>query len=152
MSEFPTHGRLAGIDYGTVRIGIALSDPGRNLASPHDNYTRRNDAADSRYFQQLASEEDVVGFVIGLPIHTSGEESQKSREARAFAAWLSNATGRPTRFYDERFTTREATHLLSDARLTKKKRKQRLDMIAAQLLLAGFLESDQQGTSPAPLD
>jgi putative Holliday junction resolvase len=151
MNEFPAHGRLAGIDFGTVRVGVAISDAQRTLASPHENYTRAGTEADARYFQQLVSKEGVVGFVVGLPIHMSGEESQKSLQAREFGAWLSEMTGCPVRFHDERYTTREATYLLSEAQLTKRKRKQRLDKVAAQLLLASFLESDQQGTAPAPL-
>ena len=103
-------------------------------------------------FGQLVADEDVVGFVVGLPVHTSGQESQKSHEVRPFAAWLARVTDRPTCFYDERFTTREATYLLGDAQLTKKKRKRRLDKVAAQLLLAAFLESDQQGTPPTALE
>jgi putative Holliday junction resolvase len=152
MSNFPTTGRLAGIDYGSVRIGVAISDPGRTIASPHANYTRHDERRDAQFFQNLVSEDDVVGFVIGLPLHTSGQESNKSREARQFALWLADVTGRPTCFHDERFTTREATYLLGEAQLTKKKRKRRLDMVAAQLLLAAFLESDRQGTFPAALD
>ncbi len=152
MSDFPATGRLAGVDYGTVRIGVAISDPGRTIASPFENYTRRGEARDAQFFRQLVRDEDVVGFVIGLPVHTSGAESQKSQEVRTFAAWLARVTDRPTRFYDERFTTREATYLLGDAQLTEKKRKRRLDMVAAQLLLAAFLESDQQGTPPTALD
>lgn len=151
MTGFPTEGRLAGIDYGTVRIGIALSDPQRLLASPWENYTRRDEPSDAQFFRRLVSEERVTGFVIGLPLHGSGQESQKSSEARQFGAWLHEVTDCPVRFYDERYTTREANLLLGEARLTRKKQKQRRDMLAAQLLLAAFLESDQSGTNPGPL-
>ncbi len=152
MSEFPTTGRLAGIDFGTVRIGVAISDPGRQFSSPYENYTRRNEQSDAEYFHHLVAEENIVGFIVGLPVHTSGEESEKSREARQFAKWLADITERPIRFYDERYTTREATYLLGEAQLTQKKRKQRLDMIAAQLLLAGYLESAQHDDPPTALD
>lgn len=152
MNRFPTSGRVAGIDYGTVRIGVAICDPSRTLASPYENYTRRDLKNDAEYFRRLACAEQLVGFVIGLPVHTSGQESQKSYEARQFAAWLTEATGLPTCFYDERFTSQEAEGLLGGARMTKKRKKQRLDMVAAQLLLAAFLESDQQGMAPTSLD
>lgn len=151
-SDFPTTGRLAGIDYGTVRIGVAVTDPQRKLASPYENYTRRGEAADIQFFRQLVAQEQIVGFIVGLPVHTTGRESQKSREAREFAAWLAEITQRPIRFYDERFTTREATYLLGEAQLTKKQRKKRLDKLAAQLLLTAYLESDQQDTPPTALD
>ena len=152
MNDFPAAGRLAGIDFGTVRIGIAVSDPAHTLASPYENYTRRDAAGDARYFQRLVAEEDIVGFVIGLPIHTTGRESEKSREVHQFGQWLSELTQRRVCFYDERFTTREATFLLEEAQLTKKKRKRRLDMLAAQLLLTAFLESNQRGAHPGALD
>ena len=152
MSDFPTEGRLAGIDFGTVRIGVAITDPGREFASPYENYTRRGDKADADYFRHLVAEEDIVGFVVGLPIHTSGQESQKSHEAREFAKWLSEVTERPISFYDERYTTREATNLLEDAQLTSKKRKQRLDKLAAQLLLSAYLESGHHDQPFTALD
>ena len=152
MSDFPATGRLAGVDYGHVRIGVAVSDPNRTIASPYANYTRAGEARDAQYFRTLVADENIAGFVIGLPLHPTGQESEKPREVRAFAAWLARVTDRPVCFCDERFTTREATSLLEEARLTKKKRKARLDKVAAQLLLAAFLESDRQGNPPAALD
>lgn len=140
-SPFPAEGRLAGIDYGTVRIGVALCDPARMLASPFENYTRRSEASDARFFRELVSQERVVGFVVGLPVHLSGGESEKSQEARDFGAWLAATTGVPVRYYDERYTSAQAEEILGDARLTKKKRKARLDMLAAQILLTSYLEA-----------
>lgn len=133
-------GRVAGIDFGTVRIGIAISDPERTIASPLENYTRRGSEQDAQRFRKLATEEDVTLFVVGLPIHLSGQESPKSREARQFGQWLAETTGVPVEFFDERFTTTEAEQLLRDAKLTNKRRKSRVDMIAAQVLLAAYLE------------
>jgi putative Holliday junction resolvase len=152
MGDFPAQGRLAGIDFGTVRIGIAISDPGRKLASPLENYTRRGEQRDAQFFQRLVAEEQIVGFIVGLPVHVSGEESQKSLEARTFGSWLTQITAVPVRFYDERYTTREATYLLGEAKMTKKQRRQRLDKLAAQLLLAAYLESSQGDAPPAGLD
>lgn len=137
----PATGRLAGIDFGTVRIGIALSDSRRTLASPHDVYQPRGAAADARYFQQLVAMEQIVGFVVGLPVHLDGRESQKSREARRFGDWLATTTGRPVVFFDERFTTVEADAYLGAAKLTKKQRQARRDKLAAQIMLAAYLES-----------
>lgn len=152
MTEFPETGRLAGIDYGTVRIGVAVCDPGRRVASPYENYARRDGASDARYFQQLVWEENIVGFIVGLPLHVSGEESEKSREARVFADWLATVTKIPVRFHDERYTTREATNLLGTAHMSKKKRKRRLDMLAAQVLLSAYLESSRHDIPPGRLD
>lgn len=150
--EFPKQGRIAGVDFGTVRIGIAISDPSQTIASPFENYTRQGMEADSQWFQKFVKEEDVAGFVVGLPIHTSGEESQKSAEAREFGKWLNEQTATPVCFYDERYTSAQAETILGAAQLTKKRRKQRLDMLAAQIILASFLESDQRDShQPTPL-
>lgn len=153
MSEKSTipAGRLAGIDYGTVRIGVAVTDSRRTLASPYEIYHRRGSAADARYFQTLASTEKITEFVVGLPIHLDGRESQKSREARQFGQWLSETTGLPVVYFDERFTTAEADQFLGAAKLTKKQRAARRDKLAAQIILSAYLESTGPG-EPAPLD
>lgn len=139
--QVPRQGRLAGVDYGTKRIGIAICDPDQRLASPFENYTRRTPQLDSARFQLLAKEERLVGFVVGLPLHTTGNESQKSQEARQFADWLRELTGLPVQLFDERFTSSQAEQYLLAAEMTKKRRKERLDMLAAQILLASFIES-----------
>lgn len=152
MSDaLPRTGRLAGIDYGTVRIGVAITDPDQGLASPLEIYTRRTAAADAAWIKRLVAEQRIVGFVVGLPVHTSGQESQKSREARRLGQWLAEQTGLPVRLFDERFTTAQAEALLLDADLTKKRRKERLDKLAAQILLAAYLESSRSDEEPGAL-
>ncbi|MBN2024783.1 MAG: Holliday junction resolvase RuvX [Pirellulales bacterium] len=141
-------GRVAGIDFGSVRIGIALSDPERRLASPHETYTRRGPDHDARRFARLVEEEGIVQFVVGLPVHLDGRESQKSSEARAFGAWLAQVTGVPVAFFDERFTTVEAEQALLGADLSRRRRKDRRDRVAAQILLAAYLESRGRQTGP----
>lgn len=138
--SIPVRGRVAGIDFGTVRLGIAVCDAGRMLSSPLENYTRRSAAADAQRMRRLVSEEALVGFVVGLPLHDSGEESQKSREARRFGAWLMQVTGLPVAYQDERYTTAAADHYLELGQLTAKQRRERRDMLAAQLILSGYLE------------
>lgn len=138
-------GRIAGIDYGTVRIGIALADLEVGIAGPYENYTRRSEAKDAEYFQQLAQEERLLRFVVGLPVHLDGHESQKSHEARQFGTWLAELTGLAVEYFDERFTSSEAEAILGDAQLTKKKRKARLDQLAAQIMLTAYLESGARG-------
>ncbi len=88
-------------------------------------------------------------FVVGLPVHLDGRESAKSREARQFGAWIAEITGKPVEYFDERFTSAEAERFLGAAELTKKRRKARLDMLAAQILLVAYLESSgtTEGTS-----
>jgi putative holliday junction resolvase len=146
-------GRVAGIDYGTVRIGIAVCDPMRTIASPLETYTRRNPDLDAQRFKRLAAEEDISLFVVGLPVHLDGRESPKSAEARKFGTWLAETSGVPVVFYDERFTSVEAENLLLDADMTKKRRKKRIDMLAAQILLDSYLQSNAQGRdAPGALD
>jgi putative Holliday junction resolvase len=145
-------GRIAGIDFGTKRIGIAITDKDQLIASPYENYDIQNPEKDADRFRAFVKSEDVVLFVVGLPVHMSGNESQKSLEARQFGAWLEQETATPVVFFDERFTTRNAEELLQQAKLTKKKRQRRLDMLAAQLLLSAYLESSRSSAEPGSLD
>jgi putative Holliday junction resolvase len=139
--------RIAGIDYGTVRIGIALADTAVSIAGPFENYNRRTPALDAEYFKRLATEERIDRFVVGLPVHLSGAESQKSTEARAFGEWLGNATGVPVEYFDERYTTSQADEILGGAKLTKKQRQTRRDQLAAQIMLTAYLEAGARGQS-----
>jgi putative Holliday junction resolvase len=145
--------RLLGVDYGAVRIGLAISDPERRLASPLAVYERRGRDQDAEYFRALASAEDVGALVVGLPIHLDGREGQKAIEARAFGVWLAEATGLPVTFWDERFSTVEAESALWQAGLTHKKRKARRDRVAAQILLQAYLDAGCPAEPAAgPLD
>lgn len=143
-------GRIAGIDLGTVRIGIALSDPDRSIASPYENYTRRGAKADAGRFRQLAAEAEVTLWVVGLPVHLDGREGEKATEARQFGKWLAEKTGVPVEFFDERLTSAEAEQLLLGARISRKRRRQRTDMVAAQIILSAYLESRAQGRQERP--
>ena len=143
----PPQGRLAGIDFGTVRIGIAITDPGRQMASPLENYTRGNRQQDERRLRRLIEEEELVGFVIGLPVHGSGQESRLSIEARKFGAWLAELSGLPVEYYDERFTSMEAEQLLLEGGMSRKRRRARLDKLAAQIMLSSYLQSRPENRS-----
>lgn len=144
MTVLPLSGRLAGIDYGTVRIGVSVSDPGQRFASPLETHARGNAQQDERWIVALVAEHQIVGFVVGLPIHNSGKESEKSREARQFAAWLEQQTSRPVQLFDERYTTVEADAILAQTGSTRRTRKANRDKLAAQVLLQSFLESTRQ--------
>jgi putative holliday junction resolvase len=148
-----TPGRIAGIDFGSVRIGIAMSDPERKIASPLESYTRRSLLEDANRMKQLVTEEEISLFVVGLPVYLDGRESPKSREARQFGRWLSEVTGVPVEFFDERFTTTEAEQFLREAQLSDKRRKRRVDMVAAQIMLSAYLESRTKADqSPGSLE
>lgn len=148
----PRIGRVAAFDYGTVRIGVAITDPGQRIASPLENYNRRSPDKDDEFFLQIIQQEQVVGLIVGLPVHLSGDESQKSHEARQFGARLGKLTGLSVQYFDERFTSAIAEELLQGAGLTSKKRKARLDKLAAQILLTAWLESSRRGESAEPID
>jgi putative holliday junction resolvase len=145
--------RIAGIDFGTVRIGIAMADSSVGIAGPYETYARRSERLDAEYFRRLATEERIDRFVVGLPVFASGGESQKSGEAREFGAWLQQITGVTVEYFDERYTSAEAESILLEAGLTKKRRKERLDQLAAQIMLTAYLEAGARGQeSPESLD
>ncbi len=150
---WPESGRLAGIDFGTVRIGISLCDPTRTWTSPLETFERKATAIELKYFQNLTKENQIGGWVVGLPLHCDGRDSAKAREVRQFAKWLITTTERPVRFIDERYTTALATRLLRESQMTHKQRKKQLDKIAAHIILDAYLESSKHlGFTPITLE
>ncbi|MBL6724094.1 Holliday junction resolvase RuvX [Rubripirellula sp.] len=143
LSEFPQTGRLAGVDFGTVRIGLSICDPDRILASPLEVHPAANWQDDGEYFRELVRLEKISGFVVGLPIHCDGGESQKSLECREFAKWLFDETEIPVRLFDERFTTADAKQRMRAGGFSDKKGKKRIDAVAALVLLESFLEASR---------
>jgi putative Holliday junction resolvase len=144
--------RLLGVDYGTVRVGLAVSDAERRIASPLTTYERRGRDGDERYFRKLIEEEEIGRIVVGLPVHTDGSEGQKAAEARKYGAFLAGVTGVPVTYFDERFTTVEAEGFLLAAGLTNKRRKARRDRVAAQILLQSYLDAGcPEESTPGPL-
>ncbi|MCS6852473.1 MAG: Holliday junction resolvase RuvX [Gemmataceae bacterium] len=142
--------RVLGVDYGTVRIGLAISDPDGRIASPLQTYTRRGADRDAAFFRDLIRREEVGRIVVGLPILLSGQEGSKAAEARAFGAWLKRCTGLPVIFWDERCTTAEAESALWSAGLSHQKRRQRRDRVAAQIMLQSYLDAGAPCAPPPP--
>jgi putative Holliday junction resolvase len=140
-----TTGRLLGVDYGTVRVGLAISDPDRRIASPMTTLVRKGPEADARSLRQVTRNERVVEIVVGLPIHLNGREGVKAIEARRYGAWLGEITGLPIVFADERFTTAHAEEALWGAGLTHRQRKERRDRVAAQMMLQAYLDANCPG-------
>jgi putative holliday junction resolvase len=140
-SILPAMGRILGIDYGSVRIGLAVCDPDRRIASPLTTYQRRDEEGDAAYFKKVVEDEQITLIVVGLPVHLSGQEGEKAKEAREFGQWLGKATNLPIFFWDERFTTVEAEGHLLSAGLTRKRRRDRRDRVAAQILLQTYLDA-----------
>jgi putative Holliday junction resolvase len=142
--EVPGRGRLLGIDFGTRRIGFAVSDEEQRLAVPLETYTLRNPDGDGRHLNSVVGDYRIVGLVVGLPLHMGGEEGQKAGEARRFGAWAAGVTGLPTGFWDERLSTSQADEHLAAAQVNPKKRKLLRDKIAAQIMLQSYLDSREQ--------
>jgi len=141
--------RLLGVDYGQVRVGLAISDSERRIASPFATYERRNKEQDAAYFREVVTAEEIAEIVVGLPLHLDGREGQKAREARAFGQWLAETIGLPVVFWDERFSTVEAESALWEAGLTHKRRKDRRDRVAAQIFLQSYLDAGCPGEQPS---
>jgi putative Holliday junction resolvase len=133
--------RLLGVDYGTVRIGLAITDADRIIASPLEIRERQGAERDATFFRSLIDREQIGGLIVGLPLHTTGREGIKAAEAREFGKWLAEVTGLPVIFADERFSTAFAESALWQAGLTHKKRKARRDAVAAQVMLQAFIEA-----------
>jgi putative Holliday junction resolvase len=145
--------RLLGVDYGSVRVGLAVSDREHRLASPLVTHTVRGKEQDAAFFKRVVEEEEIARIIVGLPVHLSGIEGQKATEARHFGKWLAGVTGLPVIFYDERFTTVEAENYLLAAGLTNKRRKARRDRVAAQILLQTYLDAGcPEEQAPRALD
>jgi len=146
-------GRVAGVDYGRRRIGVAVCDAQRIISSPLCVRQTVGDLdADAVFFRDLAREERLVGFVVGLPIHADGTDSAMSIEVERFGAWLGRITGMPVAFHDERYSSREAASLLAGVGLTRGRKKERADAVAAQVVLESWLESQTRGERPRPLE
>lgn len=147
-------GRVAGVDYGRRRIGIAVCDALRMLASPLCVHETTGDRAiDAAFFRGLVDRENLVGFVVGLPVHADGTASDMSHEVEGFGDWLARTTGLPVTFHDERYSSREAAGLLSGVGLTRGRKKARADAVAAQVVLASWLETRPAvGSRPEALD
>lgn len=133
--------RILGLDFGTKRVGAALSDPGRSIAFPLEVYERCGPTQDASHYLRTVEENDVDRIVIGLPVHTSGREGQSAMLTRKFGNWLAKVTGRPVNYFDERYTSVEAEERLISAGLKRHKRKSLRDKLAAQILLQSYLDA-----------
>ncbi|VTS08782.1 Holliday junction resolvase RuvX [Tuwongella immobilis] len=137
----PPKGRILSVDPGDVRIGLAVCDPDRIIASPLETYTRRSEPLDAAYFRKLIADEQIVGFLVGLAVHLNGTEGARAAASRRMGQWLLALADLPLVYWDERYTTREAESALWQAGLSHKRRKERRDRVAAQILLQTFLDA-----------
>lgn len=145
-----TTGRILAIDHGKVRLGLAVCDEERRIASPLQTYTRRTLEQDARFLKELTAKEHIVQIVIGLPLHLSGRVGEQAQLAEKFAKWLGKQTDLPFVMWDESFSTAQAESALWDAGLTHKHRKSRRDRVAAQIFLQHYLDAGCPLETPAP--
>ena len=131
-----TRGRLLAIDYGERRVGLALSDPSGTIASPFGHVLRRaGKRPPIAEILRRAEAEGVRGFVIGLPLDSDGEDTDRAREVREIAAAIERRTGLPVRLVDERFTTAAAHRAIRELGGSTRGRKGDVDALAATVLL-----------------
>jgi putative Holliday junction resolvase len=133
--------RILGLDFGTRRVGAALSDPRGMIATPLEVYERRDKSGDARHYRALVTEHEVDRIVVGLPLHTGGGEGHSAVLARDWGEWLAGVTDRPVVFFDERYTTVDAEELLRAAGVKAARRAGKRDMLAAQILLQNYLDA-----------
>lgn len=131
--------KVMAIDYGDARTGIAVSDAGGAIVGRTAVVPSYNTEKALAALADLAKEYEVERFVVGLPRNMDGSEGERAAICRAFAAKLEEATGLTAELWDERCTTVDAHRILSDNRRFGKKRKERVDAVAASLILEGYL-------------
>ncbi|HPQ70232.1 MAG TPA: Holliday junction resolvase RuvX [bacterium] len=135
--------RALGIDVGTVRVGLALSDPLGYTAQPLEVIKRTNPARDLEAVRRIVEEKQVEVLVVGLPLNMNGTEGPAAEMARAFAALLAPLE-LPVEFIDERTSSLMADAVLVQADVSRAKRKQVRDKMAAAVLLQTWLDGRRQ--------
>lgn len=138
-------GRVLGIDLGQRRIGVAVSDPGRVLATADRVIVRTGDPErDRRAIAEIAAEWEATRIVVGLPLSLDGSQGPAATAALAEATRIGEVTGLPVETYDERFTTVTAQRSLAEQNVRGKDRRKVIDMVAAAVLLQAWLDRRTQ--------
>lgn len=132
--------RILGIDYGDARIGLALSDELKILASPLETYKSQSMRKDIDYVAEIAKKYNCEKIVLGLPLNMNGSEGPRADKTRAFGRNLEKVTQLPIIYKDERLTTIQVERAFDEGNLRKDKRKQIVDRNAAVLILQSYLD------------
>ena len=132
--------KIIALDIGTVRIGIATSDIMEIIASAYEVYRRKNLDVDVKYIAELVSKLDAGEIVIGLPLKLDGTEGQSVEMAKSFGEKLSELTSVPIVYQDERLSTVSAQRVLIESGMRREKRKDKVDSIAATIILQTYLD------------
>jgi len=134
-----------GLDLGEKRIGIAFSDPMGWTAQGHSILQRKGLKKDLSYLQELCQEFQVEKIVLGLPLNMNGTMGPKALETQEFARALQEVLKIPVDFWDERLSSKSAERVLLEADLSRKRRKELIDKIAAVHILQAYLDGGCSG-------
>jgi len=132
--------KAMGIDFGLARIGIALSDDTKFLATPFETYKRKGEDIDIQHLLGIIKTKNVDEIVCGLPINMVGEEQEIAKKTREFMSMLSANIDIKINFVDERLSSLMAEEMLKETERDWKKRKEKLDAVAASIILQDFLD------------
>lgn len=136
-----TYYRVMALDYGDVRIGIALSDVTRFLASGYENYTRKGTDVDYEHIAEIVKNNNVKIIVLGLPLNMDGSSGVRVEKTYEFASILAKFTDAKIEYLDERLTSVSAEKILISADVSRKKRKEVLDKLSATIILQDYLDA-----------
>lgn len=148
-AALPLAGALLGLDPGSKRIGVAVSDVGRVIASPLDTVVRRRFAVDAAAILALFDARACAGFVVGLPRNMDGGDGPAAQSARAFARNLLGVRDAPLLLWDERLSTQAVTRMLIEADASRRRRGEVVDKLAAAYALQGALDALQERAAHA---
>jgi putative Holliday junction resolvase len=138
-AALPDGGRLLGLDVGTKTIGTALCDAGWSFASPAELIRRTKFTADKATLAALANAQSVKGIVVGLPLNLDGTDSPRTQSTRAFARNIADL-GLPILLWDERWSTQAVERQMIAEDLSRAKRAERVDKLAASYILQGAID------------
>ena len=132
--------KTMGIDFGLARIGIALSDDTKFLATPYETYKRKSEEFDINHLIEIIKTKKVDEIVCGLPMNMAGEEQEIAKHTREFMSKLNEHINISIKFVDERLSSLMAEEMLKETERDWKKRKEKLDAVAASIILQDYLD------------
>jgi putative Holliday junction resolvase len=135
-----TPGKLAGLDVGTKTIGLAICDPGWSFAGPCETVRRTKFTTDLQQLRAFLQREAIVGLVVGLPLNMDGSDSPRTQSVRAFARNLAPLE-LPILLWDERWSTQAVERAMIEADVSRTKRAEKVDALAAAHILQGAIDA-----------
>lgn len=136
----PAFGAIAGLDLGTKTIGVSVSDSLRSVATPLSTIRREKFTLDVAQLLKITDAREIKGIVLGLPRNMDGSEGPRCQSTRAFARNLEKLTPLPITFWDERLSTVAAERAMLEADMSRKRRAEVIDHVAAGYILQGALD------------